>query len=434
MNQQGAEQQRQQLQQQDLEQIQQDYDEHGEDDSDDYDVDDEEDARLKYRLRINTGGAEGILVALAMIGVLATPFALTALVVPLTYYYVREGDHACLYLVCHCQLSPNGSPPDMYYYVREGDHDCWYLVCHCQLRARNKMVQRALIAFALFVPFWAVKKLVYLDNWKTGHVGPRARNLQDFEAMDQVIALLLAFVSHVLVNARNKMVQREFMAFALFVSFCAVKKRTTLVQLTKAVKILSKQDHVRLSFFGDWFSHLEWDDESIAARLKSRLRINTGGAEGILVALAMISVLATPLALTTLVVPLTYYYVREGDHACLYLVCHCQLSISSAMHNIIRKMPMFIADRNDPTKLVFFYQGNGMQLGAEGFTVVLLYMDVRLLLPFVSQVLVRARNKMVQRAFVVFAFFVPFWAVKKLVYLDNRKTGYNIHGYWPLSW
>ncbi|CAL5410514.1 unnamed protein product [Camellia sinensis] len=34
-------------------------------------------------------------------------------------------------------------------------------------------------------------------------------------------------------------------------------------------------------------------------------------------------------------------------------------SVSGAMHNIIRKMPMFLADRNDPSKLVFFYQGLG---------------------------------------------------------------------------
>ncbi|KAF9588096.1 hypothetical protein IFM89_007337 [Coptis chinensis] len=109
-------------------------------------------------------------------------------------------------------------------------------------------------------------------------------------------------------------------------------------------------------------------------------------------------------------------------------------SVSGAMHNIIRKMPMFIADRNDPTKLVFFYQGNGMQLGAEGFTVGFLYTVVGLLLAFVSHVLVRVRNKMVQRGFMAFALFVSFWAVKKVVYLDNWKTGYSIHGYWPSSW
>ncbi|CAM8963640.1 unnamed protein product [Rhodiola kirilowii] len=48
-------------------------------------------------------------------------------------------------------------------------------------------------------------------------------------------------------------------------------------------------------------------------------------------------------------------------------------SVSGAMHNINMKMPMFITDRDDPTKLVFFYQGSGMQLGAEGFAVGFLY-------------------------------------------------------------
>ena len=42
-------------------------------------------------------------------------------------------------------------------------------------------------------------------------------------------------------------------------------------------------------------------------------------------------------------------------------------SVSSAMHNIIRKMPMFLAYWNDPNKLVFLYQGFGIQLRAEGF-------------------------------------------------------------------
>lgn len=32
-------------------------------------------------------------------------------------------------------------------------------------------------------------------------------------------------------------------------------------------------------------------------------------------------------------------------------------SVSGSMHNIIRKIPMFLVDRNDPGKLVFFYQG-----------------------------------------------------------------------------
>lgn len=109
-------------------------------------------------------------------------------------------------------------------------------------------------------------------------------------------------------------------------------------------------------------------------------------------------------------------------------------SVSGAMFNIIRKMPMFIADRQDPGKLVFFYQGSGMQLGAEGFSIGFLYTIVGLLLAFMTHLLVKARNRNVQRGLMIFALFLSFWAVKKVVFLDNWKTGYGIHGYWPSSW
>ncbi|KAK4284412.1 hypothetical protein QN277_001250 [Acacia crassicarpa] len=109
-------------------------------------------------------------------------------------------------------------------------------------------------------------------------------------------------------------------------------------------------------------------------------------------------------------------------------------SVSGAMHNIIRKMPMFLLDRNDPSKLIFFYQGSGMQLGAEGFAVGFLYTIVGLLMAFMSHVLVKVKNVNVQRVFMIFALLVSFWSVKKVVYLDNWKTGYGVHGYWPSSW
>ncbi|KNA09977.1 hypothetical protein SOVF_148670 [Spinacia oleracea] len=109
-------------------------------------------------------------------------------------------------------------------------------------------------------------------------------------------------------------------------------------------------------------------------------------------------------------------------------------SVSGTMHNIIRKMPMFINDRNDPSKLVFFYQGSGMQLGAEGFAVGGLYTVVGLLLGFVTHGLVKIRSVTFQRFAMAVALIVSFWAVKKVVYLDNWKTGYGIHAYWPSSW
>ncbi|WCJ20270.1 Oligosaccharyltransferase complex/magnesium transporter family protein [Euphorbia peplus] len=109
-------------------------------------------------------------------------------------------------------------------------------------------------------------------------------------------------------------------------------------------------------------------------------------------------------------------------------------SVSGAMHNIIRKMPMFLADRNDPNKLVFFYQGSGMQLGAEGFAIGFLYTIVGLLLAFVTHVLVMVRNVTVQRSVMIVALVVSFWAVNKVISLDNWKTGYGIHTFWPSSW
>lgn len=109
-------------------------------------------------------------------------------------------------------------------------------------------------------------------------------------------------------------------------------------------------------------------------------------------------------------------------------------SVSGAMHNIIRKMPMFLADRNDPTKLIFFYQGSGMQLGAEGFAIGFLYTIVGLLLALVTRGLVKVPNATVQRLVMIFALFVSFWAVKKVIHLDNWKTGYGIHAFWPSRW
>lgn len=109
-------------------------------------------------------------------------------------------------------------------------------------------------------------------------------------------------------------------------------------------------------------------------------------------------------------------------------------SVSGTMHNIIRQMPLFIPDRSDPTKLMFFYQGSGMQLGAEGFAVGFLYTIVGLLLGFITHGLVQVRDLRVQRVLMILALIIGFWAVRKVVYLDNWKTGYGIHAYWPSSW
>ncbi|XP_057857020.1 probable dolichyl-diphosphooligosaccharide--protein glycosyltransferase subunit 3B [Cryptomeria japonica] len=106
-------------------------------------------------------------------------------------------------------------------------------------------------------------------------------------------------------------------------------------------------------------------------------------------------------------------------------------SVSGAMYNIIRKMPLFMADRNDPSKLVFFYQGSGMQLGAEGFAVGFLYTVVGLVLAFVTHFLVYVRSQNMQRLLMLLAMALSYWAVKRVISLDNWKTGYAIHGFWP---
>ncbi|GLT65436.1 hypothetical protein SLA2020_378700 [Shorea laevis] len=109
-------------------------------------------------------------------------------------------------------------------------------------------------------------------------------------------------------------------------------------------------------------------------------------------------------------------------------------SVSGTMHNIIRNMPLFLVDRNDPSKLIFFYQGSGIQLGAEGFSIGFLYTVVGLLLAFVTHFLVWVKDTTVKRVAMIFVMLVSFWAVNKVISLDNWKTGYGVHAFWPSKW
>ncbi|CAA0191857.1 putative dolichyl-diphosphooligosaccharide--protein glycosyltransferase subunit 3A [Arabidopsis thaliana] len=109
-------------------------------------------------------------------------------------------------------------------------------------------------------------------------------------------------------------------------------------------------------------------------------------------------------------------------------------SVSGTMHNIIREMPMYIKDYEDSSKFVFFIEESEMQLGAEGFFVGFLYTVVGLLLAFVTNVVVRVKKLDEQRMAMLLALSISFWAVRKVVYLDNWKTGYEIYPYWPSSW
>lgn len=107
-------------------------------------------------------------------------------------------------------------------------------------------------------------------------------------------------------------------------------------------------------------------------------------------------------------------------------------SVSGSMHNIIRNMPMMLNDRDG--RPVFFYQGSGMQLGAEGFIVGFLYTLVGLVLAIVTHGLVRLKSVTVQRGTMLLAMVVVYWAVGKVISLDNWKTGYSVHSFWPSSW
>ncbi|WOL07636.1 hypothetical protein Cni_G16381 [Canna indica] len=108
--------------------------------------------------------------------------------------------------------------------------------------------------------------------------------------------------------------------------------------------------------------------------------------------------------------------------------------VSGTMHNIIRNMPMFLPDRSNPNHLIFFFQGSGMQLGAEGFAIGFLYMVVGLTLACVIHGLVKLRSISVQRIFMMVGMLLAYWSVSKVIYLDNWKTGYSIHAFWPKNW
>ncbi|KAG0591329.1 hypothetical protein M758_1G163500 [Ceratodon purpureus] len=149
-------------------------------------------------------------------------------------------------------------------------------------------------------------------------------------------------------------------------------------------------------------------------------------------ALATLVLLATPFAVRIAAAPDSP--LREPRIWCFGALMIYFFSVSGGMHNIIRKMPLFMQDRNNPAKLVFFYQGSGMQLGAEGFVVGFLYTIVGLLLGFVTHFAPQIRSKIVQRLVMIVAITISFVAVRKVIALDNWKTGYWIHAFWPSRW
>lgn len=109
-------------------------------------------------------------------------------------------------------------------------------------------------------------------------------------------------------------------------------------------------------------------------------------------------------------------------------------SVSGFMFILIRRIPFFVIDRKDPNKGVFFFKGNSMQFGCEGMCVGFLFIIVGLLLAFVTRVVVRMKDSMLQRVAMISAMAVSFWAVKKVVWLAHWKTGYSVHAYNPSNW
>eukprot|EP00270_Netrium_digitus_P021040 TRINITY_DN884_c0_g1_i1.p1 TRINITY_DN884_c0_g1~~TRINITY_DN884_c0_g1_i1.p1 ORF type:complete len:347 (+),score=34.81 TRINITY_DN884_c0_g1_i1:38-1078(+) len=114
---------------------------------------------------------------------------------------------------------------------------------------------------------------------------------------------------------------------------------------------------------------------------------------------------------------------------CIYL-----FSVSGGMHNIIRNMPMFMRDNEDPKKLKFFYHGSGAQLGVEGFTVGSLYTIVGIFLAAATHLLPSVKSKALQRLGMAVCVFGGLLAVRQVVSLDQWKTGYWIHAFWPRGW
>ncbi|KAL0697614.1 hypothetical protein Bca4012_053736 [Brassica carinata] len=168
--------------------------------------------------------------------------------------------------------------------------------------------------------------------------------------------------------------------------------------------------------------------ESVAEFVESRTHLTVGPIHRPpLLSKTQISVIATLIAISA---PFLIKKVLKGEtvlhnsRVWLYgAVFVYFFSVSGTMHNIIKSVPLFLTDREDSNKLVFFYEGSQYQLGAEGFSVGFLYNAVGLLLAYVTNALVRVRNVNEQRVVMMLVMVVSLLAVKRVVYLDNWKIG-----------
>ncbi|KAK9714955.1 hypothetical protein RND81_06G133100 [Saponaria officinalis] len=179
--------------------------------------------------------------------------------------------------------------------------------------------------------------------------------------------------------------------------------------------------------------------ESMSEFIESKTKLTVGpihrpppiSSKQLAVILATLAIL-TPVAIKRLIKGDTFLHSYKIWMLCATFIYF--FSVSGTMYTIINKAPMFMVDRNEQSKLAFFYQGSGMQLGAEGFSVGFLYTVVGVLFGFMTHGIVKVKSVMAQRLMMAVVLIISVWAVKKVVYLDNWKTGYDVRSHWPSNW
>ncbi|XP_047323424.1 probable dolichyl-diphosphooligosaccharide--protein glycosyltransferase subunit 3B [Impatiens glandulifera] len=179
--------------------------------------------------------------------------------------------------------------------------------------------------------------------------------------------------------------------------------------------------------------------ESMAETIKTQINLSVGPihrppflSKNQIILITVASLIWVPFVVKKLIAGETILHDRRVWLAGAVFVYF--FSVSGIMYNVIRKTPLFLTNKTNPSMISFFYKGSGIQLGAEGFAIGSLYTIVGLLVALVTHVVVKVKDVNLQRFVMLTCLFICFWAVKKVVFLDNWKTGYGIHMYWPSSW
>ncbi|GBG64691.1 hypothetical protein CBR_g46234 [Chara braunii] len=146
--------------------------------------------------------------------------------------------------------------------------------------------------------------------------------------------------------------------------------------------------------------------------------------------LTVVCAIAFPLLVHLFLNPLRSFFSSPTIYCFLAMLVYF-FSVSGGLYNIIRDVPMYHKDPRNPGRSIFFYQGSGTQLGAEGFTIGSLYTVVGTLLAVVSQGLPRVRHMWLARFTGYKCLILAAYVVKKVVQMNNWKTGYHIRIYWP---